>query len=211
MHQHFDILWTRMKTQKSKRWQDGTLKLPYACLEEYSVHSDIAAGSASFDEQTSLMSVFSEECKLLGSKVVPPPEIGSEFDFEDMLVTVEGVRSALEDVTNRVLLPPPSSYNSSKIHKNVQQLSSQQDASLAAASALESLCDAKFLVAFTRYVCIEHATSIIYMLTKITISLCADKKIRKTSAGLMAQQLIMQHLGSFRCSLKISITLVAPL
>ena len=30
--QHYDVLWTRMKTQKSKRWQDGAKPLPKPIL-----------------------------------------------------------------------------------------------------------------------------------------------------------------------------------
>jgi hypothetical protein len=138
-----------MKTQKSKRWQDGS-QSSLKFLELHFIWPDFAAGTASFDEDSSLMIVTSEEGKVLGSKHVPRPEIGSEFEFEEFLVTVEGVRSAIEDFTNRVIPQPPGSYNSSKIQKHVQQLSSQQDASLAGAFAQESQCEAKYLVAFTR-------------------------------------------------------------
>lgn len=137
-----------MKTQKSKRWQDGAQRcyLFWICVFQ----SNINTGTASFDEQSSVFSVSSEEGKVLGSKVVARPEIGSEFEFEDFLVTVEEHRTALEDVTNRAIQQPSLSCNPSKNHKHLQPLPSQQDARISADCAHESQCDTKFLVAYTR-------------------------------------------------------------
>ncbi len=62
--------------------------------------SDAAAGTATFEQQSSVMTVFTEDGVALGSKAVSSPEIGSEFEFEEFWVTVEGARSApFDDVT----------------------------------------------------------------------------------------------------------------
>jgi hypothetical protein len=134
------------EVQAVARW---FAKLPKSFGECF-IKFDTVAGTASFDEQSSLMSVSSEEGRLLGSKVVPRPEIGSEFEFEEFLVTVEGERSALEDVTNRIIPQPSIHYNSSNANKHTQQPLSQQDVGLAAGNTPEGQSEAKFLVAFTR-------------------------------------------------------------
>jgi len=151
--QHYDVLWTKMKTQKSKRWQDGARNPPRAPNSFDALQSDAAAGTATFDQQSSVMAVYTEDGMALGSKAVASPEIGSEFEFEEFLVTVEGARSApLDDVTNHFLQPPPVALNPPKFHKHVhQQHQQQQDASPPSASATDGDCNnAKFLVAYTR-------------------------------------------------------------
>ncbi len=106
------------------------------------------------------MTVFTEDGVAIGSKAVSSPEIGSEFEFEEFLVTVEGARSApFEDVTNHVLQPPSAPLNPPKFHKHVQQQQQhqqQQDASSFIDNAPESDCNVKFLVAYTRYALLQN-------------------------------------------------------
>ena len=113
--------------------------------------TNIAVGTAIFDEQSSVLSVSNEEGKVLGSKAVACPVIGSEFEFEEFLVTVECARSALDDVTNHMDQPPIVAVNPSKIHKHAQQHSSHQDVVLASDRNPESDFNTKFAVAYTRW------------------------------------------------------------
>ncbi len=135
---HYEVLWTRMKTQKSKRWQDGERPIRFNEL----FLTNFALGTATFDEQSSVLSVLDEEGKVLGSKVVSCPVVGSEFEFEEFLVTVECAnhmdRLTIVDV------------NPSKIQKHTQQHLSYQDMAIASGHIPESDCNSKFYVAYTR-------------------------------------------------------------
>ena len=105
------------------------------------------------------MAVSSEDGKALGSKVVAYPEIGSEFEFEDFLVTIESARNPLDDITNHVdqplhvtnhnFQPPSEALNPSKIQKRLYQQTSQRDSHTDNSLGID--CNPKYLVAYTRY------------------------------------------------------------
>ena len=50
--QHYDVLWTRMKTQKSKRWQDGAQAAP----KNYFVYFNLMLQQARRHLSSSLLS-----------------------------------------------------------------------------------------------------------------------------------------------------------
>ena len=101
------------------------------------------------------MAVTTADGKVIGSKVVVCPEIGSEFEFEEFLLTVEGARSPLDDVTNHTQQPlsvinHTHQSNPSKVPKHSYQHPSYQDTNLASEFVPEIDCNRKFLVAYTR-------------------------------------------------------------
>ena len=88
---------------------------------------------------------------MLGSKVLASPEIGSEYEFDEFLVTVEGARSApSDDIANVISQPTAIHLNPSKFQKHVHLPSSQQSVGLAVDDDSASDCNLKFLVAYTR-------------------------------------------------------------
>jgi hypothetical protein len=123
------------------------------------------------------MAVSSEDGKALGSKVVAYPEIGSEFEFDDFLVTIESARSPLDDITNHVdqplhvtnhnIQPSSEAFNPSKIQKRLHQQTSQRDSQTD--NSLGNDCNPKFLVAYTRYD--SSANSIEYKIYTYMIAL----------------------------------------
>ena len=122
-------------------------------LNTISFQSEIDAGTATFDEHSSVMAVTTADGKVIGSKVVVCPEIGSEFEFEEFFLTVEGARSPLDDVTNHTQQPlsvinHTHQSNPSKVPKH--SYPSYQDTNLASESVPEIDCNRKFLVAYTR-------------------------------------------------------------